>query len=117
MAGWAGLAADDFVHLMVARYDRGTPLGWHRDAPGYEVIAGVSLGAAARLRLRPWPHEPGVKSGAARGADALSLELAPRSAYVLRGPSRWAWQHCVPPVPALRHSITLRTARASAPPR
>ena len=55
LAAWTGVAADDFAHVMVAEYGPGTPLGWHRDAPDYELIAGVSLGSAARLRFRPWP--------------------------------------------------------------
>ena len=45
-------------------------------------------------------------------ADVLSLELAPRSAYLLRAEARWGWQHSVAPTPALRYSITFRTRRA-----
>jgi hypothetical protein len=41
-------------------------------------------------------------------ADVLSLELAPRSAYVLRAEARWGWQHSVVPTPALRYSIAFR---------
>ena len=105
LATWAGLQPDDFVHVMVAEYAAGTPLGWHRDAPDYELIAGVSLGNAARLRLRPWPpHDP-------RKEDILALELAPRSAYRMAAAARWGRQHSVPPVPALRDSVTMRTAR------
>ena len=108
LAAWAGIAADDFVHVMVAEYTPGTPLGWHRDAPDYELIAGVSLGSAARLRFRPWPPRP-------RGQDdILTLELAPRSAYRMAQTARWGWQHSVPPVPALRWSVTMRTVREGA---
>ena len=105
LAAWAGVAPDDFVHVMVSEYRTGTPLGWHRDAPDYELIVGVSLGAPARLRFRPWPHVPG------RDDDAIALDLAPRSAYLMRDSARWGWQHSVPPVPGLRHSITMRTER------
>lgn len=105
LAAWAGVGAQELVHVMVAEYQTGTPLGWHRDAPHYELIAGVSLGSAARLRLRPWPPQ-----GAKRDAT-VALDLAPRSAYLLRGEARWGWQHSVPPVPALRYSVTMRTAR------
>lgn len=106
LAAFAGLAPGDFVHAMVGEYRPGTPLGWHRDAPMYGLIAGVSLGGLARLRFRPWPPEAGTR------ADIVALDLAPRSAYVMRGPARWGWQHSVPPVPALRYSITMRTARS-----
>ncbi|HYJ97513.1 MAG TPA: alpha-ketoglutarate-dependent dioxygenase AlkB, partial [Burkholderiaceae bacterium] len=102
------VAADDFVHAMVAEYTPGTPLGWHRDAPDYELIAGVSLGSAARLRCRPWPPRDPKKD------DILALELAPRSAYLMAQTARWGWQHSVPPVPALRYSVTMRTVRAGA---
>lgn len=74
---------------------------WHRDSPEYNLVAGVSLGAPGRMRLRPFPHRSGV--------PVLSLELAPRSAYQLCGEVRWRWQHSVPPTKALRYSITFRT--------
>jgi alkylated DNA repair dioxygenase AlkB len=105
LAAWSGVTPDDFVHVMVAEYTPGTPLGWHRDAPDYELIAGVSLGSAARLRFRPWPpHDP-------KKDDILTLELAPRSAYRMAQTARWGWQHSVPAVTALRWSVTMRTVR------
>jgi len=36
---------------------------------------------------------------------------APRSAYLLSGPARSVWEHSIPPVSALRYSITFRTLR------
>jgi alkylated DNA repair dioxygenase AlkB len=110
LAGWAGVAPQDFVHVMIAEYQQGTPLGWHRDAPDYELIVGVSLGAPARLRFRPWPPRDPKKD------DIVAIDLAPRSAYLMRGTARWGWQHSVPPVPGLRYSITMRTARAGVAP-
>lgn len=106
LAAWAGIDGADFVHAMVSEYRAGTPLGWHRDAPQYELIVGVSFGGHARLRLRPWPAVDPKKD------DIVALDLVPRSAYLMRGPARWAWQHSVPPVPGLRYSVTMRTARA-----
>src|SRR5688500_10646591 len=44
VAQWAGVAPDDFVQALVAEYVPGTPLGWHRDVPDFELIVGVSLG-------------------------------------------------------------------------
>jgi alkylated DNA repair dioxygenase AlkB len=105
LAAWAGVASDDFVHVMVAEYTPGTLLGWHRDAPDYELIAGVSLGSAARLRFRPWPPRDPKKD------DILTLDLAPRSAYRMAQTARWGWQHSVPAVTALRWSVTMRTVR------
>jgi len=108
VAGWAGVAAADFVHGLVTEYRPGTPLGWHRDAPEYEIVAGVSLAGAARMRLRP--YQPG---GAHRREDVMALELEPRSAYCMRDAARWAWQHSIAPTRHLRYSITFRTRRNS----
>jgi alkylated DNA repair dioxygenase AlkB len=106
-AAWAGIEPDDFIQALIAQYRPGTPLGWHRDVPDYELVVGISLAAPARLRLRRYPWKPEQK------ADIVNLELQPRSAYTLRDAARWRWQHCVPPVKQLRYSITLRTARAT----
>jgi alkylated DNA repair dioxygenase AlkB len=106
LAAFAGIEAGEFVHALFSEYGPGTPLGWHRDAPMYERVCGVSLGGPARLRLRAWPRQ------AAGDERIVELELAPRSAYLLEGAARWGWQHSVPPVPALRYSVTMRTARA-----
>lgn len=104
-AEWAGLRPEAFVQALAAEYQIGTPLGWHRDVPDYEVIVGVSLAGAARLRMRPYPWSP------ERKREIVNVELEPRSAYILRGEARWKWQHHVPPTKVLRYSITFRTAR------
>jgi len=108
-AAWVGIEASEFVQALVAEYQVGTPLGWHRDVPDYEVIVGVSLAGAARLRMRPYPWSP------ERKREIINVDLEPRSAYILRGEARWNWQHHVPPTKALRYSITLRTARGREP--
>ncbi len=103
VARWAGVAPETLVHTLVAEYAPGAPLGWHRDVPDFEDIVGVSLGTTAVLRFRPWP------ATAPKRADVVKLRAAPRSIYLMRGPARWAWQHSVAPVDALRWSITFRT--------
>src|SRR5205085_2344497 len=110
VARWVGVAAEDFGYALVSEYRPGTQLGWHRDVPQFEIVAGVSLGGSARMRFRRYPPK-------AHG-EILVLDLAPRSAYILRGEARWGWQHGIAPTPELRYSITFRTrrlARASAP--
>lgn len=106
-AGWAGLEPEAFEHALVARYTPGTPLGWHRDVPDFELVFGVSLAGPARMRLRPYTAE----GEPCRRADCLDVDLPPRSAYLLRGEARWAWQHAIAPTPGLRLSVTLRTRR------
>jgi alkylated DNA repair dioxygenase AlkB len=105
VAEWLGQASEALEHALVAEYSPGTPLGWHRDVPDFEEIAGVSLGAPAILRFRRYPPSQ------SRPRDILRLSVAPRSIYHLQGPSRWAWQHSVAPVQNLRWSITFRTRR------
>jgi alkylated DNA repair dioxygenase AlkB len=106
VAEWAGLDAHALEHALVSEYAPGTPLGWHRDVPDFEDVVGVSVGGAATLRFRPFPPDT------ARREDVVKVAVQPRSIYLMRGPSRWAWQHCVAPVDALRWSITFRTATA-----
>jgi alkylated DNA repair dioxygenase AlkB len=106
IARWAGVAPSEFQHALVTEYRPGTPLGWHRDVPDFEVVVGVSLAGRARMRLRP--YRPGQRHDR---KDAIALELEPRSAYVLRGEARWGWQHCIAATKELRYSITFRTPR------
>jgi len=106
IAHWAGQAPSAFVQVLVSEYQPGVPLGWHRDVPDFEVIVGLSLASAARLRFRPYPWRPELRK------KVFALEVEPRSIYSLRDEARWAWQHSVPPVPQLRYSITFRTGRS-----
>ena len=107
VARWVDVPPEKFVHGLVTEYRPGTPLGWHRDVPNFEVIVGVSLAGRARMRLRP--YRPDEKP---RREDVIVLELEPRSAYVMRDAARWGWQHSVAETKELRYSITFRTARS-----
>ena len=105
VAQWAGVDPQALVHVLVAEYSPGTPLGWHRDVPDFEDVFGVSLGSEALLRFRPYPPQ------APKREDVVKLNVQPRSVYALQDEARWGWQHSVAPVDALRWSITFRTAR------
>jgi alkylated DNA repair dioxygenase AlkB len=104
VAAWLSVPPQQFGYALVAEYRPGTRLGWHRDVPQFEIVAGVSLAAPARMRFREYPP---VKRG-----RILTLDLAPRSAYVLRDDVRWKWQHAIAPTRELRYSITFRTRKA-----
>ena len=96
---FAGLDPSDFVHVLLARYDPGAGIGWHRDRDVFEQVVGISLGTAATLRFR---------QRTATGFNRVKLELAPRSAYLLSGPARHKWEHSISPGERLRFSITFR---------
>jgi alkylated DNA repair dioxygenase AlkB len=99
-AAFAEVKPDDFVHMLLARYDPGAGIGWHKDRDVFDQVVGVSLGTPATLRFR---------QRAPSGFRRTSLEVAPRSAYLLSGPSRWDWEHRIIPGEQLRFSITFRT--------
>ncbi len=103
-AALASVEPEALAEALVQRYPEGAPIGWHRDAPAFELVAGISLLSAARMRFR---------RGKKGERESWELELAPRSGYVLAGESRWKWEHHVPPAKALRYSITFRTLRGS----
>lgn len=103
-ANFAGLPQDELVEAIVTEYSPGTPIGWHRDAPQFGTIIGISLAGSARMRFKPYKAEGKI----------VSVALEPRSIYVIRGPARWKFQHSIPAVKELRYSITFRTLRARA---
>jgi alkylated DNA repair dioxygenase AlkB len=112
LSEWAGVAPDAFAMALINEYPPGAPIGWHRDAPQYGVIAGLSLLSSCRMRLRPYlsPSAQRPDSGSPRRATHDVL-LVPRSCYVLAGEARRAYEHSIPPVATLRYSITFRTLR------
>jgi alkylated DNA repair dioxygenase AlkB len=99
-AAFAGVEPDEFTHALIARYDPGAGIGWHKDRDVFDKVVGVSLGTPATLRFRQR-----VGSGFRRA----SADLEPRSAYLLSGEVRWEWEHRIIPGDQLRFSITFRT--------
>ena len=101
-AALAGEEPDALVEALVQRYPPPSTIGWHRDAPAFGTVVGLSLGGSARLRFQ---------RGVREARRVWEVELAPRSGYVLAGAARRSWQHSIPPTKELRHSITFRTLR------
>ena len=91
---------DGLQHALVTEYAPGAAIGWHKDRPEFADVIGISLRAPCLFRFR---RKKGTRW------ERASLELQPRSAYLLRGPARWDWQHSIPPVDTLRYSITFRS--------
>lgn len=111
LAQWAGVAPEAFTMALLNEYRPGTPIGWHRDAPQYDIVAGVSLLSACRMRFRPY-HSPASPAPApSRRTATHEIGLARRSAYLMTQASRSMYEHHIPPVAELRYSITFRTLR------
>jgi alkylated DNA repair dioxygenase AlkB len=99
-AHFADVPSSALEHVLLIEYPPGAGIGWHRDRPAFNDVIGISLLAPCTFRLRR-------KSGAKWERRSLTAE--PRSAYLLRGPSRTEWEHSVPPLERLRYSITFRS--------
>jgi alkylated DNA repair dioxygenase AlkB len=102
VAAFAALPGEAFAQVLINEYPPGAGIGWHRDKPHFGDVAGVSLLVACDFRLRRKTEG---------GWNRQSIRIEPRSVYLLTGPARMEWEHSVPPVSALRYSITFRTLR------
>lgn len=99
------IRAEDIAEVLLTEYPAGSVINWHRDAPPFDLIAGVSLQSDSIFRLRP--HDK-MKQGR---NSVLSIPLKRRSLYVMSGESRTDWQHSITAVAAMRYSVTLRTLK------
>jgi alkylated DNA repair dioxygenase AlkB len=101
-ARFAGVEPADLHHVLVTEYSAGSAIGWHRDKAVFGDVIGISLLSSCNFRLR---RKVGSKW------ERAGVVAEPRSAYLMRGPSRTDWEHSIPPVDSLRYSITLRNFR------
>ena len=99
----ASVEPEELAEILVQRYPPGSTIGWHRDAPAFDLVVGVSLAGAGRLRFQ---------RGKGEKRRVWEVLLEPRSGYVLAGEARRSWEHSIPPAKDLRYSITFRTLRA-----
>jgi alkylated DNA repair dioxygenase AlkB len=99
-----GRPADAFEQVLINEYRPGAGIGWHRDKAQFNEVVGVSLLAPCLLRFR---------RRAGEAWERATLNLEPRSAYLLSGAVRTEWEHSIPALPRLRYSITMRTLVAS----
>jgi DNA oxidative demethylase len=102
-AAVAGIPTNLLSESLVTEYTPGAGIGWHRDSPPFGIVAGISFGGACRMRFQ---------RGEGKQRQTWTLELPPRSVYVMSGHAREEWQHSIPPVKELRWSITFRTLKA-----
>jgi alkylated DNA repair dioxygenase AlkB len=93
----------DLQQVLVSEYAPGAPIGWHKDRPVFGDVMGLSLASSCSFRLRKLLDNGNWKRA--------TVVLEPGSAYFLRGPVRWEWEHSILPMKALRYSITFRNLR------
>jgi len=105
VADHLSISINSIGELLVTKYPVGSVINWHRDAPPFDVIAGISLLTDCTFKLRP--HD---KLKQTRKAT-ISLQVKRRSLYVMSGISREEWQHSTAPVKEVRYSVTLRTLK------
>jgi alkylated DNA repair dioxygenase AlkB len=97
--------AEKFAELLLTEYPIASVINWHRDAPPFDQIAGISLHSDCTMRFRPYEK-------AAQGRRAIiTLPLERRSLYLIEGAARTDWEHSIPAVSKVRYSITLRTLK------
>ncbi len=101
-----GDMASDYEQALLIRYRPGAVIGWHRDRPHFSTVAGLSLGAPARMRLRRRQDGGFVRDGFA---------LEPGAAYRLDGEARRDWEHSIAALADTRWSITFRTIARAMP--
>ena len=107
---WAGVPPESFAMALINEYRPGSPIGWHRDAPQYDIVAGVSLLSACRMKFRPY-RSPATPPPHPRRSATHAILLARRSAYLMTEESRSRFEHHIPPVTEPRYSVTFRTLR------
>ena len=90
------------AEVLATYYPPGATIGWHRDAPVFGEVVGVSLGSLCEMRFQRGQREE---------RRVFQQLLEPRSTYVLSGPARNRWQHSIPQVVTDRYSVTFRTLR------
>jgi alkylated DNA repair dioxygenase AlkB len=113
VALWAGAEDAAFVMALINEYPPGAPIGWHRDAPQYGIVAGVSLLSSCRMKFRPYVRPQTRPLTTSRRTATHEITLERRSCYLMAGDARGAYEHHIPAVSELRYSITFRTLRRS----
>jgi alkylated DNA repair dioxygenase AlkB len=98
-AAFATIPPQDLQQVLVTEYGAGAAIGWHRDRSVFGDVVGISLLSSCTFRLR---RKEGTRW------QRANLTVEPRSIYLLRGPSRFEWEHSIPAVSTLRYSITFR---------
>ena len=91
LAAWE-VEPEAFAMALINEYRPGAPIGWHRDAPQYGIIAGISLLSPSRMKFRPYVSPGAVQEASTRTPRRTTHEitLMPRSGSLCQCASRSA---------------------------
>lgn len=109
IAEYLQIPALSIGQLLITEYPAASVINWHRDAPPYNTIVGISLLSDCIFKLRPYqPEKWSGKTGKIK-SGTISLQVKRRSMYTMTGIAKNMWQHATAPVNAIRYSLTFRT--------
>lgn len=99
------LPKQDIAQFLITEYPVGSVINWHRDAPPFDIIAGVSLLSDCTFKLRP--HDKAKQNR----KTTIPLTVKRRSLYTMQGEAKSEWQHSTAPAKQVRFSLTFRTLK------
>lgn len=105
VAAQAAIDPMKIAELLIIQYPPGAVINWHKDAPPFDLIAGISLLEDCTFRLHPTDKNLQVKK------NVISFSVDRRSLYLMKGIARTDWQHSITPLKRERYSITFRTLK------
>jgi alkylated DNA repair dioxygenase AlkB len=105
VAAFLKIPEEQFAEVLATEYPPGSVINWHRDAPPFEIIAGISLLSDCNFKLRPYDKKRQVRG------SIITIPVKRRSLYIMQGPVRDEWEHSIAEMKQLRFSLTLRTLR------
>lgn len=105
VAAFLTIPAESLAEVLVTEYPVGSVINWHRDAPPFGMIIGVSLLSDCTFRFRPYDKSKQNRK------SIISFTVKRRSVYVIKDEARTDWEHSISPVKEIRISVTLRTLR------
>lgn len=106
VANHISISKKGIAELLVTKYPVGAVINWHRDAPPFDMVVGISLLSDCIFKLRPYEKAKQNRK------SIISIPLKQRSLYIMQGVARSEWEHSIAAVKQLRYSITLRTLRS-----
>jgi alkylated DNA repair dioxygenase AlkB len=103
VSGKLTVTREEIAEVLITEYPPGSVINWHRDAPPFQDIAGISLLSDCTFRLRPYDKTMRTRK------STFAYDVRRRSLYLIQGEARSAWEHSTQPVIETRYSLTFRT--------